>query len=63
MEIKLDFYERTIIIQKEILFKYSKMVKPGGLLVYATCSIFPDENEKSNKKFFNIRLWKKNLSS
>ena len=50
-KLSLDFYERTIIIQKEILFKYSKMVKPGGLLVYATCSIFPDENENQIRNF------------
>ena len=50
-KLSLDFYERTIIIQKEILFKYSKMVKPGGLLIYATCSIFPDENENQIRNF------------
>ena len=27
------------------------MVKPGGLLVYATCSIFPDENENQIRNF------------
>jgi 16S rRNA (cytosine967-C5)-methyltransferase len=32
--------------QKQILFDYSQMVKPGGRLVYATCSVLPSENEK-----------------
>ncbi|MEC8364212.1 MAG: RsmB/NOP family class I SAM-dependent RNA methyltransferase, partial [Bacteroidota bacterium] len=50
-KLSLDFYERIIIIQKEILIKYSKMVKSGGLLVYATCSIFPDENENQIRNF------------
>ena len=30
--------------QKQILQNYSKLVMPGGKLVYATCSIFPEEN-------------------
>jgi len=38
-------------LQKEILQDYSKMVKPGGVLVYATCSILPSENEKQVTEF------------
>lgn len=30
--------------QKEILDNYSHMVKPGGKIIYATCSILPSEN-------------------
>lgn len=37
--------------QKEILRDYAQMVKPGGRLVYATCSIFPQENEKNVAEF------------
>jgi len=37
--------------QAEILSTYSKMVKIGGKLVYATCSILPSENEKQVQKF------------
>lgn len=36
--------EKAIALQKEILNKYASMVKPGGSLVYATCSLFPSEN-------------------
>lgn len=32
--------------QAEILQSYASMVKEGGTLVYATCSILPSENEK-----------------
>lgn len=32
-------------IQREVLEKYSTLVRPGGLLVYATCSILPSENQ------------------
>lgn len=31
-------------LQKHILHSYSRMVKVGGILVYATCSIMPEEN-------------------
>lgn len=31
--------------QEEILHRYSRMLKPGGIMVYATCSLMPGENE------------------
>jgi 16S rRNA (cytosine967-C5)-methyltransferase len=37
--------------QAFILQSYSSMVKPGGKMVYATCSILPSENEEQVKKF------------
>jgi 16S rRNA (cytosine967-C5)-methyltransferase len=36
---------RLVALQGRILNAYSAMVKPGGKLVYATCSILPQENE------------------
>jgi 16S rRNA (cytosine967-C5)-methyltransferase len=36
--------ERLQGIQKELLTNYTAMLKPGGRLVYATCSILPSEN-------------------
>lgn len=36
--------ERLQGIQKELLTSYTAMLKPGGRLVYATCSILPSEN-------------------
>lgn len=36
--------ERVRTIQKELLASYAAMLKPGGRLVYATCSILPSEN-------------------
>lgn len=38
-------------LQAEILENYSRMVRPGGKLVYATCSILPGENEHQVQKF------------
>jgi 16S rRNA (cytosine967-C5)-methyltransferase len=36
--------ERVRGIQKELLASYAVMLRPGGRLVYATCSILPSEN-------------------
>lgn len=38
-------------IQREILSGFSDMVKPGGKMVYATCSILPSEGEEQVKWF------------
>ena len=48
------------IKQKEIIREYSRLVKPGGRLVYATCTISREENEDivwgfvEENKDFNI---------
>ncbi len=43
--------DRLTALQAEILESYSRMVAPGGKLVYATCSILPSENEKQVQAF------------
>ncbi len=45
------FVENIKNTQKELLKSYSRLVKPNGKLVYATCSIFPLENEKQIQSF------------
>jgi 16S rRNA (cytosine967-C5)-methyltransferase len=45
-KIDAQFLERVVQTQKEILTSYAQMVKPQGKLVYATCSILPQENEQ-----------------
>lgn len=37
--------------QADILERTAKLVKPGGHLVYATCSLFPEENEQQIEAF------------
>jgi len=37
--------ERVRSIQAQLLVEYPKMLKPGGKLLYATCSILPSENQ------------------
>lgn len=38
--------EKTIRIQKQMLDEYPALLRSGGALVYATCSVLPSENEK-----------------
>ena len=40
-----DQLEDLITTQRAILGNYLEMLKPGGDLIYATCSIFKSENE------------------
>ena len=44
---------QTIKLQEEILENYSKILKPGGQMVYSTCSILPSENQLQVDKFLN----------
>jgi len=46
-----EFLDSIRNTQKELLDSYSRMVKPGGDLLYATCSILPSENELQIKEF------------
>ena len=46
-----EFVNRIKEVQQNVLQNYSKMVKPGGKLVYATCSILPSENQKQIETF------------
>ncbi|HYE92306.1 MAG TPA: RsmB/NOP family class I SAM-dependent RNA methyltransferase, partial [Terriglobales bacterium] len=38
-------------LQREILEAAADLVKPGGVLVYATCSLEPEENEEQVEAF------------
>ena len=45
--------EKLRATQQEILQSYSAITKPGGLMVYATCSILPSENQQQVEKFLS----------
>jgi 16S rRNA (cytosine967-C5)-methyltransferase len=47
-EEKLEEYIET---QQYLLEQYHTLVKPGGLLIYATCSIFKSESEEQVEQF------------
>ena len=58
-----------INLQQEIIQKYSTLVSKGGILVYATCSIFPNENQNQIKHFLkqktesHLHYWIRKLFS
>lgn len=46
-----EMIENLRATQQDILQSYSPIVKPGGRLVYATCSVLPSENERQVQRF------------
>jgi len=50
-KLSLEFIEQIKITQQEIISTYSHMLKPGGIMVYATCSILPGENQYQVQEF------------
>lgn len=50
-KLNLDFINEVKKTQQQIISNYSQMLKPGGVMVYATCSILPSENQEQVNKF------------
>lgn len=50
-KLKSEEIDQITDLQKQILSEYSSMVKVGGKLVYATCSLMPSENERQVEWF------------
>lgn len=46
-----EFLDKIRGTQQEVLQQYSRMVKPGGKMVYATCSVLPSENQQQVEFF------------
>jgi 16S rRNA (cytosine967-C5)-methyltransferase len=69
----LDDLNELVPLQESILAAAAKLVKPGGKLVYITCSVFADENIRQVKQFlvnhssFRVeapaKTWNKHLHS
>ena len=67
----LEDLQELKLVQQRILQQAARLVKPGGRLVYVTCSIFPDENFWQVNQFlggnptFRVeapdKLWNKHL--
>ena len=51
-----EFIDNIRKVQSEVLENYSKIVKPGGKLVYATCSILPSENQEQIATFLKTEI-------
>lgn len=47
--------DRLVARQADLLDRLSQVVRPGGLLVYATCSLEPEENEEQVERFLRRR--------
>ncbi|MEZ4967162.1 MAG: RNA methyltransferase [Saprospiraceae bacterium] len=52
-KLQAAFIDELRTVQQDILQSYSPIVKPGGRMVYATCSILPSENNEQVKQFLN----------
>ncbi len=50
-KMSLDFIQKIQITQRDILDRYSKMLRKGGKMVYATCSLLPSESENQVQWF------------
>lgn len=50
-KLSLQFIEEITKTQQQILQNYSQMLKAGGIMVYATCSILPRENQRQVEAF------------
>jgi 16S rRNA (cytosine967-C5)-methyltransferase len=50
-KLSLDYIQKVKNLQAQILADYSTLVRPGGWLIYSTCSILPSENEKQIHHF------------
>jgi len=50
-KLNAEFIDRVVAEQADIISRYSRMVKPGGKMVYATCSILPRENDAQVEAF------------
>lgn len=65
--------EKLLPLQSSILDSASRLVKVSGRLIYATCSLLPEENEKQIEAFLKIHadfrvvpyqeIWKENATS
>ena len=58
-----DDIKKLSTIQKNILQNVSNYVKKGGILIYSTCTILPEENQlvvneflNSNKNFISVKI-------
>lgn len=52
-KLSLEQINSVCDLQRDILSRYSGMCRPGGKMVYATCSILKRENEEQIKWFLN----------
>ncbi len=52
-KLSIETINNLKMTQKKILDQYCAIVKPGGILVYSTCSILPSENQLQIQRFID----------
>jgi len=62
-KLSLDFINQVKKTQQDIICRYSQMLKPSGIMVYATCSILPSENQDQVAQFLTSHKEKFELIS
>lgn len=50
---KSEDIDALVILQQQIIKNIWSLLKPGGTLLYATCSILPEENSKQIQQFID----------
>jgi 16S rRNA (cytosine967-C5)-methyltransferase len=55
--ITAEQFNRVRNTQSELLASYTSMLKPGGRLVYATCSLLPSENRHALQQLLDSGQW------
>ncbi len=53
--IRPEEIERLAATQLELLHRAAEFLKPGGTLVYSTCSMEPEENDTIRSQFLNLK--------
>ena len=48
-----EFLHQNVVLQKKLLEKAIEMLKPDGILVYSTCSFYPEEGEYQVREIIN----------
>jgi len=54
-KLTLERVQELVALQKKILEQYCKLTRPGGILIYATCSILERENQNQIGAFLTER--------
>jgi 16S rRNA (cytosine967-C5)-methyltransferase len=48
---RIEDLQELTAVQHDILLRAAELVRPGGRLIYATCSLLPEENEEQMARF------------
>ena len=53
-KVKPKDFRRLHLVQKKMLMRLAPLLKPGGVLLYATCTVSEEENEETVKGFLAV---------